>query len=156
MGGLGASLCTLRVSCDDCTSCRRQHPTICQLYVSCRRLAAAGASAINKPPDVNHRMDAQDSSDTEAFKRLYHQVANIELDECRKQIFREVRSHLRSRDLDFRPKKWQIAAATEICQGGDCFAITRTGSGKSLVYQMIPMVKPRGYVLVICPLLALM
>lgn len=101
-------------------------------------------------------MNGQDPPDSEAFKRVFHKVGDIDLEERRKQVFRQVRSHLQARGLNFLPKKWQIAAATEICEGRDCFVITRTGSGKSLVYQMIPMVKPRGYVLVICPLLALM
>ena len=53
-------------------------------------------------------------------------------------------------------KEFQKKAITAILEEKDCFVSQPTGTGKSLVYQALPLLKPGGYVLVISPLIALM
>lgn len=47
-------------------------------------------------------------------------------------------------------------ATLKIAEGKDCIMVMRYEAGKSLIYQMLPIVKPGGCVLVMCPLIALM
>lgn len=82
------------------------------------------------------------------------------VEESRKALSRKVLNYINTRATGFRraicPEEWQLAVAAEVLMGRDCFAISRTGSGKSLIFQMVAMAKPEGCVLVVCPLLALM
>ena len=50
----------------------------------------------------------------------------------------------------------QLTAIKAICQGTDVFVGTKTGSGKSLIYECIPVVFPKSAVIVIAPLVAIM
>ncbi len=58
--------------------------------------------------------------------------------------------------LGFRPKPWQIKGLFDIKQGLDMVIMAGTGSGKSLLFQALPLIIKNAIVLVIMPTLALM
>jgi superfamily II DNA helicase RecQ len=61
------------------------------------------------------------------------------------------------RHFGFEPKAFQVSAIADIIEGEkDVFVIAGTNSGKSLLYQAVPVVKESAICLVICPTLALM
>jgi superfamily II DNA helicase RecQ len=55
-----------------------------------------------------------------------------------------------------RRREWQLDAMDAVLQGLDVIVITGTGSGKSLVFQGLSFALPKGVVMVICPIKALM
>ncbi|KAF3439702.1 hypothetical protein FNV43_RR17980 [Rhamnella rubrinervis] len=55
---------------------------------------------------------------------------------------------------EFRGK--QLEAIEAVLSGRDCFCLMPTGGGKSMCYQIPALAKKDGFVLVVCPLIALM
>lgn len=54
-----------------------------------------------------------------------------------------------------RLRSCQFEAMNALLSGYDVFSIIKTGGGKSLCYQLPALMAPRGFSLVVCPLLAL-
>jgi len=54
------------------------------------------------------------------------------------------------------PREWQSNAMEAVLDGSDIIVIAATGSGKSLVFQGLCFALPRGVVMVVCPIKALM
>jgi ATP-dependent DNA helicase RecQ len=53
------------------------------------------------------------------------------------------------------PYLYQLDAMNSVLQGRDTIVIAGTGSGKSIIFQALPLTVPEGTVLVISPLVSL-
>jgi ATP-dependent helicase YprA (DUF1998 family) len=53
------------------------------------------------------------------------------------------------------PHDWQIRAISSVLAGNDVLVTAGTGSGKSLVYQALPLARPGALVLALAPINAL-
>ena len=58
--------------------------------------------------------------------------------------------------FSFQPKPWQVSGLLDVKNGLDTVVVAGTGSGKSVLFQGIPIAVKGGIVLVISPTLALM
>jgi hypothetical protein len=62
-------------------------------------------------------------------------------------------------DISTRPLHkvlWQMLGGAHILAGRDCFVITATGSGKTLVYQCPLLASESAAIMLVCPLISLM
>ena len=69
--------------------------------------------------------------------------------------FKEVKEIIEAL-LGFWPDPWQIQGLLDIKQGRDTVVMAGTGLGKSLVFQILPLITKDAIVLVVMPTLALM
>lgn len=60
------------------------------------------------------------------------------------------------RQKNWKERKWQTVSTHEVLEGNDTIVVTATGTGKTLCFQALSIVKPRGVVCVVSPLLSLM
>ncbi|KAE8229341.1 hypothetical protein CF326_g5693 [Tilletia indica] len=101
-----------------------------------QRLSAHGATSITHPLVPTFNLEAPIEEQIDVLLEL-------------------VRDH--RKDPDFTPGPWQLEAALKVLHGWDGIIGAATGSGKSLVWELVALAiaSQRQTVLVVCPLVAL-
>ena len=86
-----------------------------------------------------------------AYERVDEDGVNLD-----EERYRRVVETVRSR-FGFEVKRYQAAVVADILdKKHDVFVIAGTGSGKSLIYQVLPFLVKQPIILVVCPTLSLM